>query len=214
MRGAINRIVFLIVDPFDDVSLFAHTGVWENGVGGRERLEVGFERTDIDGGPAGNVFAEIKGGCDFLDIVETGELSDAHAHGVARLNESVRTGLNAAVSAVGISGRPISRAFDFARLNRAVADGRARQKSIRKSERVDERFESGPNLTIGRCQRAIEFALRVIATANQRANPAAGIVDCDDRSLQIWHGRILAAVRRLIVRLERVMKIGLPLALV
>ena len=64
---------------------------------------------------------------DFLDGIEAGELPNAHAHGVARMNQAVGDRLDPAVSAVGISRRPISRALDFTRLNRTVADRRAGQ---------------------------------------------------------------------------------------
>ena len=168
MRRAINRIVLLIVDALDDVSLLAHAGVRKNGIGGGKILQVGFERADVNGGAARNIFAEVERGRDFLHGIEAGELADAHAHGVARMNQAIGARLNAAVSAVGISRRPISRAFDFARLNRAIADGRAGQKSVGEGERVNERFESGADLAIGRRERAIEFALRIIAATDQR----------------------------------------------
>ena len=74
--------------------------------------------------------------------LEAGELPNADAHGVARMNQAVGGRLNAAVGSVGITGRPISRAFYFAGLNRPIADRCARQQTIGESECINEWFES------------------------------------------------------------------------
>ena len=76
------------------------------------------------------------------------------------------------------------------------------------SERVNEWLKCGTDLAICRRERAIEFALRIIAAADERANSAAGVVDRNQRAFEIRHGRIPFAVfGRLIVRLYRMMKI-------
>src|SRR5207248_5904814 len=55
MRCTINRFVRLVVDSLDDVSLFAHSGVWENGVRRGKVLEVCLEGTDVNRRPAWNI---------------------------------------------------------------------------------------------------------------------------------------------------------------
>ena len=80
-----------------------------------------------------------------------------------------------------------------------------------KGKRIHERLESGTNLAIRGCESAIEFALRIIATTHQGANTAAGIVDRHDRAFEIGHGGILTALRWLIFRFHRMVKIGLTL---
>ena len=57
------------------------------------------------------------------------------------MNQAVGGGLNPAIGAVGISRRPISRALDFAGLDRAVADRRAREQAISEGESINKRFE-------------------------------------------------------------------------
>src|SRR2546426_1923225 len=106
MCGTINWMMFLIVNPLDDIRLLSDAGVWENGVGGGQSFEIGFERTYVNGRSVRGIFVEIECGRDFLHPIESGELPHAHTHGVTRMNETVRAGLNAAVSAVGISRRP------------------------------------------------------------------------------------------------------------
>src|SRR6266581_1647263 len=100
------------------------------------------------------------------------------------MDESVRTRLKAAVSAIGISGRPISCAFNCSGLYRAIADSSARQKPVAESKRVNERFESGTNLPVGGSECTIEFALRVIATTDKTTNAAACVVNRHDRALE------------------------------
>src|SRR5205814_2403471 len=119
---------------------------------------------------------------------EPGELANSDAHGVTRMYEPIRTRHDAAVGAVGVSGRPISRAVNFAWLNRAIADRSSRQKPVAESDSVNERFERGTNLPACRSHRAVELALRIIATANEPANAAAGIVDHHHRALEVRHG--------------------------
>src|SRR2546430_11844493 len=73
-------------------------------------------------------------------------------------------------------------------------------------------FECQPTLPVCRSQRAIELALRVIATTDERANTTAGIVNHNHRALQIRHGRIpFPVLGRFVVRFERMMKIRLVL---
>src|SRR5436190_13666877 len=100
-----------------------------------------------------------------LHGIEASELANTHAHGIARMNEAVGAGHGASVSAVGIPGRPISRAIDFARLNGAIADRSARQQTVAESDRVNERFERRTNLAVCGSHRPVEFALCVIAAA-------------------------------------------------
>ena len=99
------------------------------------------------------------------------------------MNQPVGDRLNAVVGAVGVSWRPISRARNFAGLDRSIADGGAGEKPVSEGDRIDERLEGGANLAIGRRQRAIEFALRVIASADQGADAAARVVDRDHAPL-------------------------------
>ena len=129
VRGAINWFVLLIVDALDDVSLLAHSGIGKNRVSGSQIFQVRLERTDVDGGTVRNILSNAEVVRDFLHRIEPGELSDAHAHGVARMNETIGARLDAAIGAVGICGRPISRAFDFTGLNRTIADRRTRQQA-------------------------------------------------------------------------------------
>src|SRR5260370_12341886 len=127
------------------------------------------------------------------------------------MDEAIRTRLNAAVSPIGISGRPISCAFNFSGLYRAIADGSAGQKPVAESERVNERFERGTKLRVGGSECAIEFTLRIIATTDKSTNAAACVVNRHDRALEVRHGRIISVCRRLIICLQRMMKIGLAL---
>jgi hypothetical protein len=55
--------------------------------------------------------------------------------------------------------------------------------------------------------------LRIIASANQRADAAAVIVDRHHRAFQIRHRRILAVFRRMIIRLQWMIEIRLMLDL-
>ena len=57
------------------------------------------------------------------------------------MNEAVGCGLNPAVGTVGISRRPISRAFDFTGLNGTVADRGAREQAISKGQSIYKRLE-------------------------------------------------------------------------
>src|SRR5947207_16013532 len=111
---------------------------------------------------------------DLLHCIEPGELANSDAHGVARMNETVGAGHDAAIGAVGICWGPISRAINFAGLNRAIADRSARQQSVAEGDSVNERFERRTNLPVCRSHCPIKLALRVIAAANQCANAAAG----------------------------------------
>ena len=104
------------------------------------------------------------------------------------MDQAIRTRLNAAVSSIGISGRPISGAFNFSGLDRAIADRSPGQQPVAKSERVNERFESRTNLPVGGRECAIEFALRVITTTDKATNAAAGVVNRYDCALEVRHG--------------------------
>ena len=80
------------------------------------------------------------------------------------------------------------------------------------SNRINEWLKCGTNLPVCWSQRAIEFALRVIASADECANSATGIVDDDHCAFQIRHRRISFSIfGRVIARLYRMMKIGLML---
>ena len=126
MRREINRFVLLIVDALDDVCLPAHSGVGKHSVSGSQIFQIALERTDVAGGAVRNVLSNAKIIRDFLYRIESGELANAHAHGVARMNETVGARHGPAVRAVGICRRPITGTVDFARLNRTVADRRPR----------------------------------------------------------------------------------------
>src|SRR5437879_7949263 len=165
----------LIVVALDDIRLLAHPGVWKNRIRGRQSPEVGFERADVNRGAVRNIFAEIECGSDFLDGIEAGELTDPHAHGVAGMNQSVRTRLNPTIRAIRISRRPIARALNFSRLNRAVTNSGAGQESLGKSKRINKRFEGRAHLPIGRRQRAVELALRVVAPADTSSDAATHV---------------------------------------
>src|SRR6476619_5070548 len=122
MRGEVNRFVPLIVDSLDDVCLLAHPGVWKQGVSGSHIFQIALERTDVAGWPVRNVLSNAKIIRDFLYRIESGVLTNAHTHGVSRMNQTIGARHDAAVSAVGVRGRPIARAVDFAGLDRAIAD--------------------------------------------------------------------------------------------
>src|SRR4029453_5914195 len=122
MRREINRFVLLIVDALDDVCLPAHSGVRKHTVSGSQILQITLERTDVTCGPARNILSNAEIIRDFLYRIEAGELANAHAHGVARMNETVGARHGPAVRAVGICRRPITGTVDLARLNRTVTD--------------------------------------------------------------------------------------------
>src|SRR5215831_5440864 len=117
MRREINLFVLLVVDALDDVRLFTYSGVRKNRVSGSQISQVALERTDVAGRPMGNLLSNAKVIRNFLHRIESGELANAHAHGVARMNKTVRARHGSAVRAVGIRRRPITRSIDFARLN-------------------------------------------------------------------------------------------------
>ena len=125
------------------------------------------------------------------------------------MDQPVGAGLKANISAVRISGRPIPGPINFAWLNRIVADRGAGQQALGESNRVNKGLESRTDLAIGRRQRAIEFALRIIAPADQSANPPTGVVDCHDGAFQIRHGRVLTVFRRPVIRFQRMIEIRL-----
>src|SRR5947209_192078 len=103
------------------------------------------------------------------------------------MNQPIRAGLNSAVGAVGIGGRPRSRAVDFAWLYLTVADGRAGKQSCGEGDGINERLEGRTDLAICRRQRAVEFALRIIAATNQGTDPAAPVIDGNDGAFQVRH---------------------------
>src|SRR5918996_4120573 len=102
MRGEINRFVLLVVDALDDVSLLTHAPIWKDGIRRSKVSQVGFERTDVSRGTGWNILTEIECDGDFLNGIKSGELTDAHTHGVARIDETVRTGQNAAILSIRI----------------------------------------------------------------------------------------------------------------
>ena len=83
MRRAVDRVVILVVDPLDDVSLLSDPGVWENAVGRSEILQVGFKRTDEGSRAARDVFPQSKRRRDLLHVIDSRDFSDPHAHRVA-----------------------------------------------------------------------------------------------------------------------------------
>src|SRR5204863_6989406 len=89
MRREINRLVLLIVDALDDVSLSADSVIGKNSVSRSQILQVAFERTDVAGGPVRNVLSNAKIVRNFLHRIEPGELANSHAHGDAGMNETV-----------------------------------------------------------------------------------------------------------------------------
>ena len=103
------------------------------------------------------------------------------------MNQSVGNRLNPAIGAIRISRGPVSGALDFAGLDWSIADGRAGEQAVHERDRVNERLEGRANLAVRRCERAIELTLRIIAAPDQGANPAALIIDRNQRSLQIRH---------------------------
>src|SRR6266850_6670457 len=102
MRREINRFVLLIVDTLDDVCLLAHSGVGKHTVSGSQIFQVTLERPDVAGGPVRNILSNAEIVRDFLYRVEAGELANAHAHSVARMNETVGARHGPTVRAVGI----------------------------------------------------------------------------------------------------------------
>ena len=66
MRGAINRFVQLVVDPLNDVSLFAYPRVWKNRVSRSKIFQVCLEGTDVNRRPVRNVLRKPERGRDFL----------------------------------------------------------------------------------------------------------------------------------------------------
>ena len=86
MSGPINRVVILIVNALNDIRLFAQTGVRKGGISSSEIFQVRFKRADVDGGAAWNFVAQIQGRCDFLHLIDSGELSNTHTHCVAGMN--------------------------------------------------------------------------------------------------------------------------------
>src|SRR5437763_557535 len=106
MRGAIDWIMIGVVDSFDDVSLLPDPGVRKNGVSRREIIQIGLERSNVYGRAVRDVVPQAKVDRDFLDVIESGDLTDAHAHRVSGMDQAVGNRLNTPVGAVGISGRP------------------------------------------------------------------------------------------------------------
>src|SRR6476660_5952961 len=138
MGGAIDRLMVLIIDSFDHVTLFSNSGIWKGGIRRRQILQVCFKGANVNRGAVRGFVVEVQRRRDLLDLIEPGELADANAHGVARMNQAVGGRLNAAVGAIGIAGRPISGALYFAGLNRPVANRRAREETIGESEGINE----------------------------------------------------------------------------
>src|SRR5260370_41582100 len=101
-------MVLLVIDAFDDVSLFAHAGIRKSRVSGGKIFQVRLERTDVNRRPMWYFFAKTDRIIDFLHRFKSIELTHANSHGIALMDEAIRRRLSATVSAIGISGRPIS----------------------------------------------------------------------------------------------------------
>src|SRR4029453_5438317 len=141
MRREINRFVLLIVDALDDVCLLAHSGVGKNSVSRSQIPQIALERTNVAGGPVRNVLSNAKIVRNFLHRTEPCELTNAYAHGVAGMNETVGARHGPSVRAVRICRRPITGTVDFARLNGTVADRRPRQQAVAECDRIHESIE-------------------------------------------------------------------------
>ena len=89
MRGAKDRLVLLVVDALDDVCLLAHSGIGKNRVSSSQIFQVRLKRTDVNRRPVRNILSKAERVGDLLHRVESSELPDAHAHGVARMDETV-----------------------------------------------------------------------------------------------------------------------------
>src|SRR4030095_1141059 len=102
-----------------------------------------------------------QGVSDLLNSVQPGELPDAHAHGVARMNQTIGTRKDSAVSPIGISRRPAPRPVNFTRANWPVADRSAGQEPVAKGDRVHEQLKRRTQLPVRRSQRAsgVSFGL-------------------------------------------------------
>src|SRR5256885_10576188 len=50
MGGSINRLMILIINALDDITLFANPGVWKSAIGGRQVLLISFKDSQIVGG--------------------------------------------------------------------------------------------------------------------------------------------------------------------
>src|SRR5438045_9372563 len=123
-------------------------------------------RTDVAAAALRNVLSSAKSVRNFVHRIESGELANAYAHGVAGMNETVRTRHGPAVRAVRICRRPITGTVNFARLNRTVADRRPRQQAVAECDCIHERRQRRTHLPLCRSQSPIEFALRVITAAH------------------------------------------------
>src|SRR4029077_11022670 len=113
-------------------------------------FQIALERTDVAGRPARDVLSNAKIIRDLLYRIESGELADAHAHGVARMDQAIGARHDAAISAVGVSRRPVAGAVNLTGWIWAIANRRTRQKSMAKSNRVNKRLERRPHLPVRR----------------------------------------------------------------
>ena len=89
MRGAKDRLVLLVVDALDDVCLLAHSGIGKNRVSSSQIFQVRLKRTDVNRRPVGNILRKAERVGDSLHRIESGELADAYAHGVTRMDKTV-----------------------------------------------------------------------------------------------------------------------------
>ena len=131
----------LIIDPLDHVTLFPDSGIWKGGIRRRQILQARFKGANVNRGTVRNFVVQVQRRRNLLDLIEPGELADANAHGIARMNQAVGGRLNAAVGAIGIPRRPISRAFYFAGLNRPIIDRCAGEETIGESQRINKWLE-------------------------------------------------------------------------
>src|SRR5450432_3421018 len=91
-----------------------------------------------------------------------------------------------------------------------VADRGAGQHPALEGARVDERLEGRADLPL-REDRAVVFALREIASADQRANGPGVIVDDDERALQVFGGRLRVRAVLVVLGTARMLPAGLRL---
>src|SRR5581483_1902845 len=127
MCGPVNRFVVRIINSLDNVRLLANSGIGKNRVSCGQIFQVRLKRTDVDRRTVRDVLRYAERVGDFLNRVEPGQLPNAHAHGVARMDQTIGARIDSTVSSVGISRRPAPRPIDFTGSYWAIADRSARQ---------------------------------------------------------------------------------------
>ena len=167
------------------------------GAGELERRRL--ERSERHGGYRGQlaVEAERAGGVD--DGGQPNALGDPHGGGVQRVLERAPHGHPALVIVLVVARAP--RLVADRDHQRHVVHHRGRRQGGRvvavlaQRGQVHERLERGARLA-SRQRRAVVLALRVVATADQRANLAAGRVERDQRRLQAAAGIVAPQARQ------------------